>query len=243
MGTVEAMVKSALVVLVVVVVAHRFLAEPAPQLAKDLKGQVAIVTGASRGIGRGIAVGLGEQGATVYITARTKAKGELNSAGVGGKSQAGSLEEACEQVEAAGGVCIPVQCDSADDGQIAALFARVMEEQGRLDVLVNNAFSAVSWLPKHTGKPFWDKGPEAWDTVNNVGLRSHYIASVHAAKAMQKNKSGIIINISSFGGLNYVFDVAYGIGKAAMDRMANDMAIELFTENITMVSLWPGLVA
>lgn len=139
---------------------------------------------------------------------------------------------------------MPVQCDSGDDAALAELFDRIEREQGKLDVLVNNAFSAVSWLPTQTGLPFWEKGTEAWDIVNRVGLRSHYHASVHAASLMVKSKTkGIIINVSSFGGLNYIFDAAYGIGKAAMDRMANDMSIELVTEGITMVSLWPGLVS
>jgi len=107
---------------------------------------------------------------------------------------------------------------------------------------VNNAFSAVSWLPKHMGKPFWDKGIDAWDQVNHVGLRSHYVASVYAAQHMTKAKRGLIVNVGSMGGNNYIFDVSYGIGKAAMDRMANDMAVELATEDVTMVSLWPGIV-
>merc|ERR1712086_286236 len=144
----------------------------------------------------------------------------------------------------AGGKCVPVQCDSGNDQELAALFERIEKEAGRLDVLVNNAFSAVSWLPQTMGQAFWEKGVDAWDEVNHVGLRSHYHASVHAARLMVKTKSkGIIINVSSFGGLNYIFDAAYGIGKAAMDRMANDLSIELYTEGITMVSLYPGLVA
>jgi len=226
----------------------------APELEPSLKGHIAIVTGASRGIGKGIAIGLGEQGATVYITGRG---GDSTGRGLNGKKGAGSLEATCDDVRAAGGVCMAVPCDSGDDAAVEALFKRVEKEQGRLDILVNNAFSAVSWLPGTMGKPFWEKGTEAWDKVNHVGLRSHYIASVHAARLMSKNtprkagadanptkgKRGIIINVSSFGGMNYIFDVAYGIGKAAMDRMANDMAIELYTENVAMVSLWPGLVA
>ena len=92
------------------------------------------------------------------------------------------------------------------------------------------------------GKPFWEKGIEAWDIVNRVGLRSHYVASHLAAQRMVAKKRGLIINISSFGGLNYVFDAVYGIGKAAMDRMAHDLAIELQPDGVTMVSLWPGLV-
>lgn len=202
-------------------------------LEANLKGQVAVVTGASKGIGKGIAVGLGEAGATVYITGRsvTKKPGQL-----------GSLEETKEEVERAGGICIAVGCDSGKDADLEALFAQVMREQGKLDILVNVAFSAVDNLPKVAGIPFWEKGIELWDQVNHVGLRSHYVASYHAVRCMSKAKRGLIVNCSSFGGMNYIFDVAYGIGKAGMDRMANDMAVEVATENITMVSLWPGLV-
>lgn len=196
-------------------------------LEPSLTGQVAVVTGASRGIGKGIAVGLGEAGATVYATGRSLVKG---------------LNETKEAVERAGGKCIIVACDNGDDAQLEKLFARVMEEQGRLDVLVNVAFSAVDTLPKFVGMPFWEKGVDLWDQVNHVGLRSHYVATLFATRHMSKAKRGLIVNVSSLGGMNYIFDAAYGVGKAAMDRMANDMAIELATENITMISLWPGLV-
>lgn len=211
-------------------------------LVHSLEGQVAVVTGASRGIGKGIAIGLGEAGATVYVTGRTLSRGAVNSAGINGKSAAGSLEETCDMVIEAGGKCVPVAADNGKDEDLQGLFERVIKEQGRLDILVNNAFAAVSHLPKTMGKPFWEKGVETWDIVNNVGLRSHYVASMFATQHMSKLKRGLIINVGSFGGMDYTFDVAYGIGKAAMDRMANDMAVELFTENITMVSIWPGLV-
>lgn len=211
----------------------------ATNLVPDLRGQVAVVTGASRGIGKGIAVGLGEAGATVYVTARTSKSQPMPE---GQRPAPGTIEDTCEAVERAGGRCHAVAADSGKDDHLEKLIDRVWQEQGRLDLLVNNAFAAVSFLPQSQGKAFWEKGIEAWDWVNHVGLRSHYVASVLAAKKMSQQKRGLIINIGSFGGVNYIFDVAYGIGKAAMDRMANDMAIELFTENITMVSLWPGLV-
>jgi len=233
-----------IVVAVVVALLSASYLTPAPNLAHDLKGTIALVTGASRGIGHGIAIGLGEAGATVYITGRTMERGVNNTGGVGGVTQVGTLKDTCHAVMQAGGKCVPVQCDSGNDAELAALFERIEKEAGRLDVLVNNAFSAVSYLPKTMGQAFWEKGVEAWDEVNHVGLRSHYHASVHAARLMVKKKTrGIIINVSSFGGLNYIFDAAYGIGKAAMDRMANDLSIELYTEGITMVSLYPGLVA
>jgi len=230
-------------VVIIAVLAIPILLRHSPQLLADLDGQVCVVTGASRGIGKGIAIGLGEAKCTVYITGRSLKSGAKNQGGPGQKHQAGSLEDTCKLVEEAGGKCIASQVDSADDEALKAFFAKVEQEQGRLDVLVNNAFAGVSYLPTAIGRPFWELDPvEAWDWINNVGLRSHYIASTYATRIMNKKKKGLIVNLSSFGGLDYIFNVAYGIGKSGMDRMANDMAIELATEEITMVSLWPGLV-
>lgn len=225
--------------LLAVLLAFPLLLRGQPELEPDLKGQVCLVTGASRGIGKGIAIALGEQGCTVYITGR---KAGNQDGGPDGKPQEGTLDATCALVESVGGKCVPCVVDSSDDGQLEALFDRIEKEQGRLDVLVNNAFAGVRYLPKVMGKPFWDLSPESWDWINNVGLRSHYVASIFGSRLMSKKKKGLIINVSSFGGLDYIFNVAYGIGKAAMDRMANDMAVELATENVTMISLWPGLV-
>lgn len=200
-----------------------------------LSGKVCLVTGASRGIGRGIALQLGGAGATVYITGRTlKPKDDT----VGG-----SLEETAAEIEKRGGRCHPVLCDHSDDQSIAALFGRIKEEQnGQLDVLVNNAYSAVGKIMANLKKPFWEQGVDMWDAVNNVGLRNHYICCVYAAELMVPRRSGFIVNISSAGGLRYLFNVAYGVGKEAVDRMAADMAVELKPHNVTCVSLWPGAV-
>ncbi|QQE67493.1 short-chain dehydrogenase (plasmid) [Leptolyngbya sp. BL0902] len=201
---------------------------------KPLKGVITLVTGATRGLGKGIAIGLGEAGATVYLTGRTLAATEEGL---------GSLEETATAVEQAGGVAIPVQVDHSDDEQIKALFERIQTEQdGRLDVLVNNAYAGVPALRTAYGKPFWEAEPSFWDACNAVGLRSHYVASVYAARLMVPRQRGLICTLSSWGGLSYIFGVPYGVGKAACDRMAADMAIELKPHQVTSLSIWPGIV-
>ncbi|OQV20405.1 Dehydrogenase/reductase SDR family member 1 [Hypsibius exemplaris] len=177
----------------------------------SLSGKVAIVTGASRGIGKGIALQLGEAGATVYITGRTVQSHA-------GAPAPGSLNETAQEVERRGGKCIPVACDHSLDSDIDSLFERAR------------------------GVPFWKLPPTFWDEVNNVGLRNHYICSVKAAQLMTERKSGLIINVSSIGGLTYLFNVPYGVGKAACDRMAADCAVELKKHKVAFVSLWPGAV-
>lgn len=195
----------------------------------DLKGLVAIVTGASRGVGKGVALGLGEAGATVYVTGRTVAPQPLP----------GTIGETADAVTALGGRGIAVPCDHAVDAEVEALFARVDREQGRVDLLVNNAFAVPD------GKlvaPFWELPIDQWNTMHTVGLRSHYVAAVFAARRMVAQKSGLIVNVSSFGAKIYAVNVAYGVGKAGVDRMSRDMGRELAPHGVTVVSLWPGIV-
>ena len=197
-----------------------------------LKGTIALVTGASRGVGRGIAIGLGEQGATVLVTGRTTASGQHRLPG--------TIHQTAEEVTRAGGAGIAIACDHSKDEEIEALFARIRTEHRRLDILVNNVFS-VPGGPL-IGTPFWEQPISQWDEMHSVGLRSHYVASVHAAKMMVPAKSGLIANVSSPGGGRYAISVAYGVGKAAVDRLAADMAYELRPHGITAISLWPGIV-
>ena len=202
----------------------------------NLEGKVVLVTGATRGVGKGIAIGLGEAKATVYITGRSL---EFDPS----KELSGSLKETQLAIEAAGGKCIPVRVDHSDDEQIKSLFARIdREQQGQLDLVVNNVFAGVQAIRNAFGKPFWQAEPDLWDAINNVGLRSHYVASVYAARIMSKQKRGIICTISSWGGLSYIFSAAYGAGKSACDRLAADMVIELKPDNIASISIWPGIV-
>ncbi|MFN5611850.1 MAG: SDR family NAD(P)-dependent oxidoreductase, partial [Pseudanabaena sp.] len=206
-------------------------------MSGNLKGKVALVTGASRGIGKGIAIGLGEAGALVYITGRSVNQTSSTD------SVSGSLLETKSAVEKAGGICIAVSVDHSDDEQIKSLFEQIDREQnGQLDLLVNNAYGGVRSLISSNGKPFWESDISLWDACNQVGLRSHYIASHFAAKMMTQRKQGLIVTISSWGGLAPIFGVAYGTGKSACDRLAADMAIELKPFNVASISLWPGIV-
>ena len=199
-----------------------------------LAGKICLVTGASRGLGKGIALQLGESGATVYITGRT-----LDSRK--GKEADGALLETAAAVEVRGGVCIPVQCDHSKDEEVERLFDKINREQeGKLDVLVNNAFSAVQALGEASSKKFWELNTSHWDTVNHVGLRNHYICTTLAARLMVPRKNGLIVNVSSGGGLFYMMGVAYGVGKEGVDRMAVDCGIELSKHNVACLSLWTG---
>jgi dehydrogenase/reductase SDR family protein 1 len=199
---------------------------------KPLAGHVAIVTGASRGIGKGCAVELGAAGATVYVTGRTEQEGAA--------PLPGTIAATAAEVDAAGGRGIAVRCDHRDDEQVAALFARVRAETGRLDVLVNNAFLIPRELTG--GKPFWESPISNWDDMIDVGTRSAYVASWFAAPLMVERKRGLIANVSSSGAIEYAWHVAYGVGKAALDRMTADTARELRPSGVAVVSLWPGLV-
>jgi NAD(P)-dependent dehydrogenase (short-subunit alcohol dehydrogenase family) len=199
-----------------------------------LTGKVAVVTGASRGIGRGIALALAEQGATVYVTGRTVAQGEHYLPGTVGETAA----ECTARGQAEGGKGVAVACDHGDADQVAALFEQVAREQGRLDLLVNNAFQISDDLI--VKKPFWEKplsNLEMW----RVGVDSNFVAAWHAAKIMAPQGSGLIVAISGYVGVTYTYGVFFGTAKSAVDRMARDMAIELEPHNVASISLWQGL--
>uniref|UniRef100_A0A8C4QDF0 Dehydrogenase/reductase (SDR family) member 1 n=1 Tax=Eptatretus burgeri TaxID=7764 RepID=A0A8C4QDF0_EPTBU len=187
-------------------------------MAEPLAGKVCVVTGASRGIGKGIALQLCGAGATVYITGRNVE----------------TLRDAANEIENRGGRCLPVRCDSTNDLEIQSLFDQVKKEQnGRLDILVNNAYAGVDVLFSNMGKPFWELPVSVWDTINNTGLRGHYACAVLASRLMVENKQGLIVTISSIGGLRYLF---------SCDRLAVDTAVELRRHGVASVALWPGAV-
>jgi len=197
-----------------------------------LTGKVAVVTGASRGIGKGCALELGAAGATVYVTGRSTREDDHPLPGTVGAT--------AQEIDALGGTGIAVALDHRDDEAVEALFARVLDEHGRVDVLVNNAFIVTDELT--SGRPFWEVPISNWDDMIDVGTRSAYVASVFAARAMVAAGSGLIANISSSGAEEYAWQVAYGVGKCALDRVTADTAIELAPHGVTVVSLWPGFV-
>ena len=197
--------------------------------------KVALVTGASRGAGAGIARGLGELGYTVYVTGRTKTPGDAK--GWDGSVLPGTFEETAQQITDLGGRGIAVQCDHSDDAQVASLFERIAREQGRLDMLVNNATYIHHQLIEK--KPFWEKELAAANILD-VGLRSAYVASWHAAQIMVPQKSGIIAFGSSFGANCYMHGPAYGAQKAGIDKFAHDMEHDLRGTGVIAVSIWMG---
>jgi NAD(P)-dependent dehydrogenase (short-subunit alcohol dehydrogenase family) len=206
-----------------------------------LHKKVALVTGASRGIGKGIAQALGTAGATVYVTGRTE---DPNHATV---PLPGTIHETAALVTQAGGVGISVRCDHNDDTQVRAVFDRIHTEQGRLDLLVNNAWAGYQAKQRskksgfHTS--FWKLPPTFWDTMFAVGVRSHYVASGYAAAMMVQQQSGLIVHLTATAGEKYSENVAYGVSKSTVNRMAADMAHELQPYQVTVVALCPFIVA
>lgn len=188
----------------------------------DLKGLVALVTGASRGVGRGIASELSRAGATVYASGRTVHHAHLP-----------------DQV-------VRVQCDHTDDFAVGRLFEKLRTEQARLDLLVNNAWGGfermveggrLTWL-----LPFWDQPRWRWDAMMEAGVRASFIASQEAARVMIQQRRGLIVNISYWASQKYMSNVLYGVAKAATDKLSFDTALDLRPYKVAVVSLYPGLV-
>jgi NAD(P)-dependent dehydrogenase (short-subunit alcohol dehydrogenase family) len=207
---------------------------------KSLIGKVALVTGASRGVGKGVALGLGEAGATVYVTGRTVDEGTAAVA------LGGTIDQTADEVTQLGGKGIAVRCDHTCDDEVRAVFERIRSEQNRLDILVNNVWGGYEYFSDGTEfwkeKGFWDMSLSRWDKAFQAGVRAHYVASVFAAPMMIAQQSGLIVNISFFAAQRDDKGVIYGVAKAADDRMAACMAHDLRNEHVAVVSLYPGLV-
>lgn len=207
----------------------------------SLKGKVALVTGASRGIGKGVAKALGAEGAVVYLTGRSYKKGD-ETVPLGG-----TITETATLVTKAGGTGIAIRCDHRNDNEVKAVFDQIQADHGRLDILVNNAWAAYQMLQGVKGlgsftQRFWKGSPALWDFILDVGARSHYVASVMAAAMMVEQNEGLIVHIAGQTGEEYHSNVLYGVNNAAVHKMAADMAHEVQKHNIAVVSLVPGRV-
>lgn len=185
---------------------------------------VAVVTGATRGLGRGIARAFGGRGLTVYVTGRSREE----------------LDKAAAEVTAASGRGIGVQCDHGDDEQVKALFDRIRADSGRLDILVNNATAVY---PRDMTLPggFWQKPIKLVDMID-IGLRSAYIASYYAAPLMIETGGSLMAHISFYGAVCYHYGPAYGAAKAGTDKMSFDMAVDPRPHNVASVAIWPGCI-
>jgi NAD(P)-dependent dehydrogenase (short-subunit alcohol dehydrogenase family) len=193
---------------------------------------VAVVTGGSRGVGRGIAIALGSHGYTVYVTGRTQRTGE--------SPWGGTIGDTAMAISAAGGKGVALRVDHRNDAEVEALFERVRREEGRLDILVNNA--ALIHDELQSPLPFWQKSLAASVDLLAVGLRSGLVASYYAAPLLVETGRGLVAFTSAPGAVHYQYGAAYGAHKAGMDKFAADMAVDFRPFGVTAVSIWMGVV-
>ncbi len=205
-------------------------------LLPNLKDKIAVVTGASRGGGRGIALVLGEAGATVYVTGRS-------ISGAATENLPGTVNETASAVTARGGIGIPVLCDHTVDADVEALFEQVRLEQGRLDVLVNNVWGGYERYEfGRFDAPFWEQPLRHWEGMFVAGVRAHFASSRLAAPLMLPQRNGLIVNTIAWDRDKYLGNLFYDVAKAAIKRMAYGMAIELRGYNIAALALAPGFM-
>jgi NAD(P)-dependent dehydrogenase (short-subunit alcohol dehydrogenase family) len=202
----------------------------------SLHGRVAIVAGASRGIGKGIALALGEAGATVYVTGRSEA-------GATTEGLPGTIQETADAVAKRGGEGVAVRCDHTVDADIEALFARVKKELGRLDLLVNcvwGGYEQQDWA--HFGAPFWEQPMRHWSGMFEAGVKANLAASRMAVPLMLSSGGGLIVHVTAWDRDKYLGNMFYDLAKAAVNRMAFGMARELEPHRVAVVALAPGFV-
>ncbi|MGE0878586.1 MAG: SDR family NAD(P)-dependent oxidoreductase [Acidimicrobiia bacterium] len=198
-----------------------------------LEGKVAVVAGATRGIGKGIAVELAAAGAFVYATGRQATPSP---------DRTGSLVAAREAIDAIGGQGTTVLCDHNDEASVVALFDRVRSDHGKVDIVVNSVFNTPDFN-RTIDKKFWEMPiGEMWRDVVDIGTRTAYLTLGYAAPLMvnRGGAPGLVVNVSGRGAEMYRYNVVYGVGKAALDKMTRDMAVEFADHNIAVVSLWPN---
>ncbi|MFI5244377.1 MAG: SDR family NAD(P)-dependent oxidoreductase [Gemmatimonadales bacterium] len=188
----------------------------------SLQDQVALVTGASRGVGRGVAAALAGAGMRVFATARSIASADLPA------------------------TVTRVPCDHTNDAQVGAVFEAIDRDAGRLDILVNAAWGGYERMVEDGvftwAAPFWTQPPWRWDAMITAGVRAAFVASQEAARRMVPARRGLIVNVSSWAAQKRIGNTIYGVAKAASDKLVSDIAVELGPHGVTAVSLYPGLV-
>ncbi len=218
-------------------------------MSPTLPDSIALVTGASRGAGRGIALELGAAGMTVYVTGRstraapaTTYRAFLDEAGL--DAVPGTIDDTADEVTRAGGRGVAVRCDHTDEAQVQALVARIEREQGRLDVLVNNAWGFhETFAPSAFGKPFWEQPLDQWGSTFERGVRNHLLSSRAAAPLMLRAKRGLIVTTTFWDRGRYLSgNLFYDLAKNAMCRLALGMAEELRPHGVASVALSPGFM-
>ena len=189
----------------------------------DLSGKVAVVTGGTKGIGGGVARELSARGARVFATGRSRPDDQPVDQRI-----------------------TTIQCDHRDDAQVDAAFARIAAETDAIDILVNGVWGGYERMMVDGEftwpKPFWEQPLWRWDSMFDAGVRAHYHATQLAARAMIARRRGFIVNISHWAAQKYIGNVAYGVAKAATDKMTADMAVELKSHGVVVVCLYPGMV-
>jgi dehydrogenase/reductase SDR family member 1 len=198
---------------------------------KPLKDKIVLVTGGTMNVGKGIAIALGEAGATVYVTGRS------------------ITEKDVKGITNAGGKGIALVCNHENDDEVKSVFELIQKSKGKLDILVNNAWGGYNRLRNRKAypgfkwkSPFWEQPIELWQEMFSVGVRSNYVSSLYATEILLKQGYGLIVNISFYASRKYYGNVIYGIAKAAVDKMTMDMSKELKKHKVACVSLYPGYI-
>ncbi|GAB2542214.1 SDR family NAD(P)-dependent oxidoreductase [Gracilibacillus alcaliphilus] len=200
---------------------------------QPLKEKIALVTGGSRGAGKGIAVELGKAGATVYITGRSTKEHATNN-------WPGTIDDTVSQIEAAGGKGIAIRCDHTNDAETEAVINRIRKEQGKLDILVNNVWGAHDLGVE--AKPFWELPLQHWDTMFTAGVRAQLATNHFAIPLLRENEQALIIHTTFWNDNKYTGQFYYDLAKQAIIRMAFGLSIELQQDNIAVLAVSPGFM-
>lgn len=212
---------------------------------KTLEGRVAVVTGATRGAGRGIACMLGEAGAMVYCTGRSSGSGRPHTVQTGDRAfklvdRPETIQETTQMVNAYGGIGIPVQVDHTVEEQVSALFARVKAEQGRLDILVDDVWGGDEL--SEWGKPFWELDLEKGHLMLERAVWSHIITARYAAPLLLEKSRGLVVEVTDGDNYSYRGNLFYDLVKISVIRLAYAMSVELAPHNITALAVTPGFL-